>query len=233
MTKEEMYAFLAMFRLPPRQTPGYRYSNLAIALLGHTLALINRKSYEAMLQQRICGPLKMDSTGDGPNEQMRHHLAQGYSRLNQPVTPRELLVGKSSGGLYSTTGDMLKFLAANLGLANADIVKAMQFAQVPRRLVSERKNAYMGLAWHVRKVQQGDIISKNGGVPGFSSYVAFNPEEKFGVVALANSSPMGRKLDKAAGRLLQRMIEKSRARGVSLPENLHMEQAGSLAVYSN
>jgi len=220
MTREEMYAFLSTFRLPPSKKPGFLYSNLAIALLGHTLALVNHQSYEAMLQQRICGPLKMNSTRDWPNEQMGRHLAQGYDKANQPFTPRKLLVGKGAGGLYSTTGDMLKFLAANLGMVDADIVKAMQFAQVPRRLVNEQKNAYMGLTWHVHKAQGRDIVAKNGGIPGFQSYVAFNVQEQVGVVALANSGPVGRRLDRAARRLLQRMMDKSAAqRGTSLHEN--------------
>jgi CubicO group peptidase (beta-lactamase class C family) len=206
-----MYTFLSTFKLPPDKKPEFVYSNLAIALLGHTLALINHQSYEAMLQQQICGPLKMNSTRVWPSENMRRHLVQGYDKFNQPVTPQKLLVGKSSGGLYSTAGDMLKFLAANLGLVDADIVKAMEFAQVPRRLVNEKKNAYMGLTWHVHKAQGRDIVAKNGGIPGFQSYVAFSARDKVGVVALANSSPKGRRLDVAARKLLQKMIDAKRS----------------------
>jgi beta-lactamase class C len=232
MTRQEMYAFLSTFRAPPNKQPGFLYSNLAISLLGHTLELINHQSYEAMLQQRICGPLKMNSTRAWPNEQMRPHLAQGYNKLMEPFTPRKLLVGKSSGGLFSTAGDMLKFLAANLGLVDADIVKAMQFAQVPRRLVNEQKNAYMGLAWHVNKIQGRDIVAKNGGIPGFRSYVAFNVEEQVGVVALSNSGPVGRRLDRAARNLLLRMIDKKRSeRGTSLRENCETGPTGGLTAY--
>ncbi|MBI4962664.1 MAG: serine hydrolase [Desulfomonile tiedjei] len=220
MTLEEMYAFLSTFRLSHNKKPEFLYSNLAIALLGQTLALVNHESFDAMLQQRICGPLKMNSTRAWPNENMRRYLAQGYNKIMEPVTPRKLLVGKSSGGLYSTAGDMLKFLAANLGMVDAPIVPAMKFAQAPRRLVNEQKNAYMGLAWHVRQVRGTDIVSKNGGIPGFQSYVAFSPQEQVGVVALANSGPKGRKLDAAARTLLLRMIEKSRAeKGTLLHEN--------------
>ena len=211
ITFQEMYTFLSTFRLPPDKKPEFLYSNLAIALLGHTLALINHQSYEAMLQQQICGPLKMNSTRVWPNEHMRRHLVQGYDKFNQPVTPQKLLVGKSAGGLYSTAGDMLKFLAANLGLVDADIVKVMEFAQVPRRLVNERKNAYMGLTWHVHKARGRDIVAKNGGIPGFQSYVAFSVRDQVGVVALANSSPKGRRLDVAARKLLQRMIDANRS----------------------
>lgn len=232
MTLEEMYAFLSTFKLPPNKKPGFLYSNLAIALLGHTLELINHQPYEAMLQQSIFGPLQMNSTSAWPNEQMRPHLAQGYNKLVEPFTPSKLLVGKSSGGLYSTAGDMLTFLAANLGLINADIVKAMQFAQVPRRLVNEPKNAYMGLTWHIHNVRGRDIVSKNGGIPGFQSYVAFNVQEQVGVVALSNSGPVGRRLDRAARNLLLRMIEKSRTdRRTWLHENHETGLTSGLTAY--
>jgi len=175
----------------------------------------------------------MNSTRDWPNEQMGRHLAQGYDKTNQPFTPRKLLVGKGAGGLYSTTGDMLKFLAANLGMVDADIVKAMQFAQVPRRLVNEQKNAYMGLTWHVHKAQGRDIVAKNGGIPGFQCYVAFNVQEQVGVVAMANSGPVGRRLDRAARRLLQRMMDKSAAqRSTPLQENRQKGQTGPFAAHA-
>jgi CubicO group peptidase (beta-lactamase class C family) len=211
MTLREMYAFLATFRMPPHKKPRFRYSNLGFALLGHTLELVNHQSYEAMLQERICGPLKMHSTRAWTSEEMRLHLAQGYNRLLKPVVPQKLLVGKGSGGLYSTAGDMLKFLAGNLGLVDADIVRAMRFAQAPRRAVNEKKNTYIGLGWQLSTAHGRIIVSKNGGIQGFQGYVACIPQEKVGVVALANTSAVGRRLDRTSRRLLLRMVEKSRA----------------------
>jgi CubicO group peptidase (beta-lactamase class C family) len=111
-------------------------------------------------------------------------------------------VGKSSGGLYSTANDMMKYLEANLGLSDAAIVPALLEAQKPVRRVPGKENAFMGLVWHVNQRGNRQIISKNGGLAGYQSFIAFSKADGTGIVALANSSPKGRKLDVAARRIL-------------------------------
>jgi beta-lactamase class C len=57
----------------------------------------------------------------------------------------------------------------------------------------------MGLAWQRYTGDGVLMIDKNGGVPGFSSYIGMQPDKKIGIVILANksksdSTELGRKL---------------------------------------
>jgi len=208
LTVKQMHDFLSRYR--PTRAPGveFRYSNVGISLLGHILERASGKSYEWLLQERICSPLGMKSTRVSLTPSMRRRLAQGYNQQLEPVTPKSFDVGRSSGGLYSTVDDMMDYLAANMGLVDAPIVPALVKAQQPFRKVPGKEGAFMGLAWHVKKVGNREIISKNGGLAGFQSFIAFSRSERTGIVALANTSPKPRKLDAAARQTLSMLFRK-------------------------
>jgi serine-type D-Ala-D-Ala carboxypeptidase/endopeptidase len=203
---EQMYAFLSRYR--PARPPGtdFQYSNIGVALLGHILERADGVPYERLVEDLICRPLKMTSTRITPNAAMRRRLAQGYNRFLDPVPLRRFDAGKSSGGLLSTANDMMNFLAANMGIFEAPIVPTLMEAQQPVRKVPGKEGAFMGLTWHVRKAGGREIVSKNGGVRGFQSFIAFDKTGRIGIIALANTSPEGRKLDAAARRILMKAL---------------------------
>ncbi|MBI5569110.1 MAG: serine hydrolase [Desulfomonile tiedjei] len=209
----QLYDFLTHYR--PVRPPGatFEYSNIGIGLLGHILEIAGSTPYETMVERRICRPLGMESTRVTPTTAMRRRMAQGYNRQLKPVGLKPFDVGKSSGGLYSTADDMMKYLAANVGLSDAGIVKALLDAQQPRRRVPGKENAFMGLTWHVRKLRGREIVSKNGGVTGFQSFTAFSRADRVGIVALANGNPGNRSLDAAARRIFLKMLSDSEAVG--------------------
>jgi CubicO group peptidase (beta-lactamase class C family) len=59
---EKLYAFLSSFALDGDPGSKFEYSNVGMALLGHILALKAGTNYEALVVERICRPLKMNST---------------------------------------------------------------------------------------------------------------------------------------------------------------------------
>jgi beta-lactamase class C len=94
------------------------------------------------------------------------------------------------GSLRSSAADMMQFMKANLNLPVADaspqLLQDMQFAQKARFTV--RPNFLMGLGWQ-RMTRGGKLyITKNGSNIGFSTFIGFSPDGKFGVVVLANRS---------------------------------------------
>jgi len=92
-------------------------------------------------------------------------------------------------------------LAANMGLLQSSISPALLDAQKTMRQVPGKPNAYMGLTWHIRRTPHATIISKNGGIVGYQSYMAFIPGQ-VGVIAMANTQRPDRKLDTATQKLL-------------------------------
>lgn len=202
----QMYNFLSRYRSARPPGKEFLYSNIGVALLGHILERASGIPYEQLLQERICEPLGMNSTRTTLDASMRQRLAQGYDGNLKPVELKLLDVGKGSGGVYSTAHDMMNFLAANMGLSDARIVPALLEAQRPRRSVPGKGDAFMGLTWHVKKVGNRQITSKNGGMAGFQSFIAFSKADQTGIIALANTSPKGRKLDAAARKILRTLL---------------------------
>ncbi|MCH7872750.1 MAG: serine hydrolase, partial [Planctomycetes bacterium] len=92
-----------------------------------------------------------------------------------------------AGALRSTARDMLDFLAANMGLIETPLLKAMKSSHERRNDAGSSRMA-IGLAWHIRGSGENTIIWHNGGTGGYRSFAGFIPRQKRGIVILTNSS---------------------------------------------
>jgi serine-type D-Ala-D-Ala carboxypeptidase/endopeptidase len=182
----KLYDFLSRYTLTRDPGEKYEYSNLAVGLLGHALALKAGMPYEELLRRRIFDPLGMTSTSIALSETQKKRFAPGYSASLKPVKNWDLDVLAGCGAVRSTVNDMLKFVAANLELTDTPLKSAM------RRMRSLRQSTDMpdveiGMAWHVFTKFDTLIWWHNGGTAGYRSFVGFNPAKKEGVVVLCNT----------------------------------------------
>jgi D-alanyl-D-alanine-carboxypeptidase/D-alanyl-D-alanine-endopeptidase len=182
----KLYEFLSRYTLTRDSGEKYEYSNLAVGLLGHALALKAGMSYEELLRRRIFGPLGMSSTSITLSEAQKKRLAPGYNASLSSVKNWDFAVLAGCGAVRSTVNDMLKFVAANLELTDTPLKAAM------RRMRSLRKETgvpdlEIGMAWHVLTKFDTEIWWHNGGTYGYRSFVGFNPAKKEGVVVLCNT----------------------------------------------
>lgn len=122
----QMYEFISGYTLTRDIGAKYEYSNLGVGLLGHILALRAGKDYETLVRTRICSPLKMNSTRITLTPAMQARLATGHNPVRLPVPNWDLPTLAGAGALRSTVNDMLKFVAANLGLKKSPLLAAMQ-----------------------------------------------------------------------------------------------------------
>lgn len=79
-TTEQLYAFISNHELRRPVGSEYEYSNLAVGLLGHVLALKANKSYEDLLHTTITKPLGMNETGITLTKRMKKNLAFGHQQ---------------------------------------------------------------------------------------------------------------------------------------------------------
>jgi len=182
----KLYDFLSRYTLTRDPGEKYEYSNLAVGLLGHALALKAGISYEELLRRRIFAPLGMTSTSIALSEAQKKRLAPGYNAALKPVKNWDFGVLAGCGAVRSTVNDMLKFVAANLELTDTPLKAAM------RRMRSVKKETDMpgveiGMAWHTFTKFDTLIWWHNGGTYGYRSFVGFNPAKKEGVVILCNT----------------------------------------------
>ncbi len=133
-TVEDMYAFLSKRRLVSEPGTFYSYSNLGMGLLGHILALAAGMDFEALVVERICGPLGMDATAITLSDDLHDRLAPGHA-MGKQVSNWDIPTLAGCGAFRSTLNDMMIFLRANMRLEDTPIQGAIDLAQAiqPRK----------------------------------------------------------------------------------------------------
>ncbi len=174
-TVEKLYAFLSGYKLTRDPGAKHEYSNLGMGLLGHVIALKAGTNYESLVVDRICRPLKMDSTRITLTPELKCRFAVGHGLLGQVVPSWDVPILSGAGALRSTANDLLKYVSANLGLTRSALTPVM------------KKTYENGLAWFSNAEQSGTrIISHGGGTGGSQSFVGFDVTRRRGVVVLFN-----------------------------------------------
>ncbi|MBW4519628.1 MAG: serine hydrolase [Scytolyngbya sp. HA4215-MV1] len=182
-TIAQLYAFLSNYHLTRAIGAKYEYSNLGMGLLGHLLSLQAGTDYETLVVRRICQPLQMQSTRIQLTPELQTRLATGHTADGQPTPSWDLptLAGRS------TANDLLKLVAANLGLTPSALLSAMQLTHQVRHH-TENPNLKIGLGWHVFTQYGRTILWHDGETGGFSSFIGFDPKQRRGVVVLSNTA---------------------------------------------
>jgi CubicO group peptidase (beta-lactamase class C family) len=184
---DRLYAFLSGYELTRDIGEKYEYSNLAVGLLGTALARRSGMEYEALVRQRITGPLKMESTGITLTPAMKSRLAIGHGDTRQRVANWDLTSLAGAGALRSDAADMLAFIAANLGYSESPLAKQMA-AMTKIRRTGPTKDIEIAMGWHITHRDDREIIWHNGGTGGYRTWVGFDPKARVGVVAFSNLS---------------------------------------------
>lgn len=201
-TLKHLHRGLATTRL--RRAPGsaYRYSNFGFAVLGHALASAAGKTYEQLVTDRVCRPLRLRETMVEMNADVALRRENGHARAGRPVPDWDLASFAPAGGLRSTVADMVRFLRANLDPGPTSLAVVLEDAQRPRRPIVP--SGETGLGWHLREEDATAVAWHNGGTGGFGGFVAMARKRGTGVAVLYNSPPSPA-VDAAAFGLLSHM----------------------------
>jgi serine-type D-Ala-D-Ala carboxypeptidase/endopeptidase len=187
-TAQDLYAFLSKHELTREPGAGFQYSNVGMSLLGHAIALNANADYESLVVDRICRPLKMDATRIklSPAEKVR--LARGHWLDGKPAEHVNFQVQQPAGSLLSTTNDLLKFLAANLGFTQTELTPLLSDMQVIRHADSPRfgKTAMPWFDEGLYNPPGSELPAHGGGGFGNLAFIAFDKKKRRGVVVLTN-----------------------------------------------
>ena len=115
----------------------------------------------------------------------------GGKEISSPFLPEVI---QPAGALYSSAIDLLKYLAANMGLIHTKINDILQDALLIRHqeFTASGKHqfvvAYIGLAWNILTNLGGKdtVVLHSGGTNGYTSYIGFNPAKQIGLVVLCS-----------------------------------------------
>jgi CubicO group peptidase (beta-lactamase class C family) len=207
ITFEQMYAFLSGYRLTREPGSSYEYANYGMGLLGNLLVQrVGQADYEALLLERICRPLGMESTRVQLTAKMRSRLAVPHTASLAQTHLWDNTTQAGAGMIRSTANDLLTFLVANMGLTETELQPALQLANTPQRpSVGKGKIGWswqgsIGLGWQV--AANTELHGHSGATNGSNSFLGWDPEHKFGIVVLTNAAV---DMDYVARLLLSRM----------------------------
>jgi CubicO group peptidase (beta-lactamase class C family) len=182
----QLYSFLSAYELTRGIGAQYAYSNLGYGLLGNILARRAGMDYEALVKSRIAVPLGLSSTAMTLPSGLAAKLAVGHNEMLQAVPNWDDTMLAGAGSLRSSVNDLLTFLAAQLGKADAPLGSAMA-AMLAVRRPTGTPDLDIALGWHVSTQEGRELVWHNGGTGGYSSFIAFCPQARVGIVVLANS----------------------------------------------
>ena len=174
-TVEEMDAFVSGYQLTSDPGSTHLHGSVAMGLLGQAIALKAGTNYESLLAERICRPLKMDSTQGTLTPELKSRLAAPHAdKFGYAMPPMEMGALTPLCGLSSTANDLLKFASANLGLTPSSLPSLMEqlLANFPAKLEKEKESG---------------IVAFGGGNPFVSHYTTFDKRRHRGVVVLSSS----------------------------------------------
>lgn len=159
----------------------FRYSNVGYILLGLIIEKVSGVSFSEFVEDRILSPLKLENTGIIENNSVVTNLAEGYT-----TTPRESIEAEyinynqpfSSGNMYSTTEDLLKFTKA---IMNSELIPAAKTKEI------FESGKYYGYGWGIRIFDGIKAYGHYGGMNGFVGAITYIPNGDYFICILTNN----------------------------------------------
>lgn len=186
-----------------KATPGTQanYSNLGFDLLADALSTAAGKPYPQLFEEQIARPLGMKDTTYTPSpDQCRRLMVPEKSA--SPCNNTLAAIG--SGGIYSTPGDMMRWMQQFLSsdfYTRSPQADRMQTLIYPRSQLTRvvgmdvpGKADALGLGWVYMAPKEGrpGIVQKTGGAGGFITYMAMVPQHNVGAFVVITRSPLTR-----------------------------------------
>jgi len=183
----------------------FSYSNIGYAILGAALGQAAGQPYTEYVQARIFKPLGMADTAFEPNDRIRARTARGYliqnGNLDWETADREHS-GRGykvpNGAIYTTVGDLSKFLTFELGGGPDSVLDKQSLEQNFKRIITtgaEGMDGY-GLGFALMRGHNDLVLlGHDGAVAGYQAHAFFNRKSKTGVIIFRNALGRDDKFD--------------------------------------
>ena len=216
-TEPQLLAYLKAWKPAYKAGTHRTYANPSIGMLGYVTAKAMGQSYDSAMQDVLFPALGLKSTFTVVPKAKMADYAQGYKRTGEPARMTPAILSSEAYGVRSTATDMIRFVNANMGLEKLDgklqqaianthtgyfsvgamtqdmIWEQYAYPAALKTLIETNSGALLKTV-PVSEISppmkpRGDVfINKTGSTNGFGAYVAFIPEQKLGIVILANKN---------------------------------------------
>jgi CubicO group peptidase (beta-lactamase class C family) len=195
--------------------PGSRfmYTNHGFATLGQLVEDVSGQPLDGYMRERIFEPLGMSSTDLVRSERVQSHLATAYDLRSDGARriPDYALVTGGGGGIYSSTRDMARYMAALLGGGANEYGRVLKpetmAAMYAPHYQPDARMAGNGLSFFRLNLGGHLALEHDGILPGCDSQIFLAPDDGVGVIAFANGARRGfHWLTPVAGDLLRSLL---------------------------
>ena len=177
---------------------GFHYSNIGYAVLGTALGRAAHQPYTEYVRQHIFEPLGMTHTAFEADHRMIALLAKGYvvqksGEVDWSQAEQEREQGRGykvpNGAVYTTVGDLAKFIVFELGGGPATVLRSEALQQNFQRIITTNEDFSSGSGVGYEVLRQCNLVyfGHQGSMAGYEADAFFNRPTKSGVILLHNA----------------------------------------------
>jgi CubicO group peptidase (beta-lactamase class C family) len=195
----------------------FSYSNLGLSLLGHAIQNVSGRPFADHLETSLLRPLGMNHSQFLYRPSDSPLMSKGYRKGRETAEPglRDL----PAGGLNSSALEMSRFLQMIFAGGRADEIPLLQAETLAEMLRPQNSevaldlNFKVGLGYMLSGLggvdirNAGTVAHHSGGTILFHSLLIALPEQKLGVVVLANSDSARAAVQKVGPEALKLALE--------------------------
>lgn len=184
----------------------YNYQNVAFSLIADVIEKACGRNYVDLMQEKVYTPLGMTNASttyeaimENENVALPHrHYGHGFKKVD--ISPNYYVIPPAAG-VNASINDMAQWLQLLMG-NRPDVISQETLDQIFTPYVDLFKtdrtlrrwrpvdHAYYAMGWRVLEKAGRRIIYHGGYVNNYRAEIAFDPDEKIGVVVLCNA-PVG------------------------------------------
>lgn len=180
----------------------YSYSNVGAGLLGYTLGLSQKTSFQNLLQKKVFDKYKMTNSVTS-SRNLGNRLVKGLNKKGEIVSNWDFDVLFAQGGILSTTEDLAKFAIAQFNPENKEL------ALTRKVTFTINGDTKIGLGWHkIESVNGEELFFHDGGTGGYSSSIVMKVKEKIAIIILSNVFDINNKIDPISSDLITNINKK-------------------------
>jgi CubicO group peptidase (beta-lactamase class C family) len=179
----------------------YQYSNVSFVTTGTIVGKLSGGTWEDFVEKRIFKPLRMDRSNFDLQIKNVEDFSYPYKYENGHYVKlpfRDRPASNPSGGINSSAGEMVNWLKLHLNKGQFDNLQiisstscyVIQNPHVLTYYTDEKHWApviFSALGWDFQPYLGHQLLTKGGIIDGFSGYISYMPQEKIGIIILANN----------------------------------------------
>jgi CubicO group peptidase (beta-lactamase class C family)/D-alanyl-D-alanine dipeptidase len=197
--------------LPLVYEPGskIKYSNAAIAVVGRVVEQVDGREFTTAVRERTLVPAGMTASAFEPTPAVKNGLseAQMWTYHGREFPAPTFALGESPAGcLYSTVNDLGRFMSV-LFAGGKPLLKPESVRQMltPQFAAADGKDGF-GLGFMLAELDGHRRIGHGGAIYGFATELAMLPDDKLGVVVIANKDVTNRVTTRIADHVLRTLL---------------------------